>query len=305
MKRILTFFTAVLAAVLPLCASQPADSPADRQETKEYRLSGFSGLEVSSIYQVELTQSSRYAVKVEAPDFLIPLLRVEVRAGVLQLALQDLPLDIRRRLETGRHRIRAEVSMPELNSLRMSGASKLNATGEFSTRKKFDLRLSGATNVVKLSVNAPEASLECSGASNLYLTGRYDIARIDLSGSVKAVLNVDAREAAVRLSGAAKLSDKGTLGKLGITASGAASFELKGALTDLDVTGSGSAKIKFSDVSARTAKIGLSGAANAVIDVRDELSVSLSGAASLRYHGGERLKIVHQNVSRGATLSSF
>ena len=54
MKRFLTLLAAAVIAALPLSAKHVADNPADaaKQETKEYRLSGFSGLDVSWVYQV-------------------------------------------------------------------------------------------------------------------------------------------------------------------------------------------------------------------------------------------------------------
>ena len=42
-----------------------------------------------------------------------------------------------------------------------------------------------------------------------------------------------------------------------------------------------------------------------MIEVRDELSVSLSGASKLNYHPGPSLRIKNQSVSRASTLSSY
>lgn len=306
MKRILlTLFAAASFAVLPLLASGPTGYPVPAQETKEYRLSGFSALDISSIYQVELTRASRFSVKVEAPDFIIPYLQVRVRGNELELSMQELPRDVRRRLETGRHQIRAEVSMPELSGLRMSGAAKLNASGAFNTRKRLDIRLSGASIVHALEVRAGEAVIDCSGAVKFSLTGTYDHLRLIASGSTNGNMTVDAKDAELQLSGAAKIADKGTFGRTTLDASGASNFKLEGTLTSVELRGSGSARINISDADARTAKIQLSGAANAVISVRDELSVDLTGASSLRYRGGDRMKIVHQNVSRAASIASF
>lgn len=305
MKRILTLLAAAVIAALPLSASRPVEAPADAQQTQEYRLSGFSSLDVSSIYHVELTRASRFSVKVEAPDFILPYLSVRVSGSELELSMLELPRDIRRRLENGRHQIRAEVSMPELTALRMSGASKLDASGSFSTRKRLDIRLSGATTVSGLEVRAGDANIECSGAAKMSLTGSYDRMILSASGSANANLTVDAKEANLTLSGAAKVADNGTIVRLILHASGAANFKLEGALTAAELGGSGSARINTSDAVARTARVSLSGASSAIIAVREELSVELTGASSLRYRGGDRLKIVRQNVSRASSLASF
>lgn len=304
MKRFFTLLATALLAVLPLSAAQPTELV--KNETKEYRLSGFDGLEVSWVYKVELTQSPRFAVSVEAPDFLMPYVRVEVRSGRLILGVEDMPKDIRRRVESGnRLDVRAYVSMPELNSLRISGAAKLTARGEFSSRKTFELTASGATNVRDLSLKAGAAEIEASGASKLSdIDGQFDKLSLRGSGSAAIALAADAGTADMNLSGAAKLSFKGKLGDVDLEASGAATVDFDGSIDFLDAEGSGASKLSISRAPVRRARISLSGAANGVIDVRDELSVSLSGASKLNYHPGPALRITHQSVSRASTLSS-
>lgn len=308
MKRFITLLAAAVIAALPLSASKTVTSPADaaKQETKEYRLSGFSGLDVSWIYQVELTQSGRYGVKVEAPDFLMPYLRVEVRGGNLVLGLEETPREIRRRIENGgRHEVRAFVSMPDLSELKVSGAAKVTGKGDFSSRKPFKLALSGAVNVLDLSVKASAADIDASGAAKFSLTGKYDKMSVRLSGSVHANVAADAKTADIGTSGAAKLSLKGTLGEVVLRASGAANTEFNGSIEQLDAEGSGSSKLSASQAPARRAKVNFSGASNGMIDVREELSVNLSGASRLNYHAGPGLHISQQSVSRASTLSSF
>ncbi|MBR5724371.1 MAG: DUF2807 domain-containing protein [Bacteroidales bacterium] len=304
MKRFITLFAAALMAVLPVLAKEP-DPALAGTETKVYRLSGFDGLSVSSIYQVELTKSSRYYVKVEAPDFLMPYLLVEVGGGTLRLGVEELPRDIRRKMESGRYKIRATVTLPELNSLRMSGAARLDADGDFVSRKKFRMDLSGASAAEGLVVKASEANIEASGAAHFSLTGEYDRMNLRMSGSAKGNVTGPSGEAWAELSGAAGLSVNGKLGKVDVQGSGAANLNLKGSVDDLKIEGSGAAKFDISDAPSRTAHVRMSGAAGARIDVRDELSVSLSGAASLRYRAGDRLHIASQTVSRGASLSAY
>lgn len=308
MKRFLTLLAAAVIAALPLSATQTVNNPADaaKQETKEYRLNGFSGLDVSWIYQVELTQSGRYGVRVEAPDFILPYLRVEVRGGNLILGLEDTPREIRRRIENGgRNEVRAYVSMPDLGELKVSGAAKVTGKGDFSSRKPFKMELSGAVNVRDLSVKASAADIDASGAAKFSLTGKYDKMSVRLSGSVNANMTADAKTVNIGTSGAAKLSLKGTLGEVELRASGAANTEFNGSIEQLDAEGSGAAKLSANQAPARRAKINFSGASNGMIEVRDELSVSLSGASKLNYHPGPGLRITDQSVSRASTLSSY
>lgn len=305
MKKIITFLTAAVLAALPLSAVQTSPEPAAKQETKEFKLSGFHGLDVSWIYQVELTRSARYSVRVEAPDFAMPYLKVKVSDGVLELETEDLPKDIRRRLENNRHQVRAFVSMPELTSLEMSGATKLQASGEFSSRKDFELELSGAAQLQGLSIQAREAEIQASGAAKLDLKGRFDAVEVSLSGAAGAIADIDAKDFELEVGGAAKLSLKGKVGRMESTLSGAANVVHEGSVNQVLLTGSGAVKIDTSSAPADIADIRLSGAAKAIIAVQQTLSVHLSGASSCHYRPGKDLRITEQSVARGSSLVSL
>ncbi|MBP5625571.1 MAG: DUF2807 domain-containing protein [Bacteroidales bacterium] len=305
MKRFITLIAAVFAATMTLSAYEPADPIPSQTETKEYNLSGFSGLDISYTFQVELTRSNRHSVTVECPEFLVPFLQVDVRDGNLRLGVAELPRDIRRRVDTGHYKVRATVSMPELTELRMSGASRVDATGDFSARKTFRARISGATLVSGLSVRAAEADIMNSGASKMYLTGEFERMSATVSGSTSFEVKATVKEARVNLSGAAKVNHTGTVGKLFLEASGASSFTLDGQIADLNISASGASNVHTEKASASIGRIKLSGAASAVVDVRNELSIMLSGASNLRYRSNDRLRISEQSVSRASSISSF
>ena len=87
MKKLITLLATAVLAVLPVLSTRAAqpESLGEARQTQEYKVRNFDGLSVSWIYKVELTRASRYSVSVDAPDFIIPYLRVEVRDGVLCL----------------------------------------------------------------------------------------------------------------------------------------------------------------------------------------------------------------------------
>lgn len=307
MKKFFTLLAAVLVTVLPLSARTVSEPDLNaKSETKEYQFNSFNGIDASWIYQVELVQAPRHAVRVDAPDFLMPFLRVEVRGGILTLGVGDLPRDVRRRVENGsRNQVRVFVSMPDLLILRMSGASKLTVKGDFSSHKDFEMRLSGATNVQDLSVRASEADIEASGAAKFSLAGKFDKLSVRGSGSVSASIAADAKTVDLILSGATKLTLDGKYGDVSLRGSGAANTDIAGSMEILDAECSGAAKLGASQAPVRRARVIFSGAAYGMIDVRDELSINLSGAAKLNYHPGPSLRIKSQSVSRASTLSSY
>lgn len=307
MSKIYTLLAAALIAVLPLSARTVADPELNaKQETKEYKFNNFTGIDASWIYQVELVQAPRHAVRVDAPDYLMPFVNVDVRGGILVLSVGDLPRDVRRRVENGsRNQVRVYVSMPDLTVLRMSGAAKLTAKGDFSSRKNFEMRLSGATTVQGLSIKASDADIDASGAAKFDLEGKFDKMNVRGSGSLNAIIAADIKTTDLGLSGATKLSLKGKLGDVILRGSGAANTELIGSIEELSAECSGAAKLSANEAPARRVKILFSGAANGMVEVRDELSVTLSGASKLNYHPGPALRIKNQSVSRASTLASY
>lgn len=307
MSKIYTLLAAALIAVLPLSARTVADPELNaKQETKEYKFNNFTGIDASWIYQVELVQAPRHAVRVDAPDYLMPFVNVDVRGGILVLSVGDLPRDVRRRVENGsRNQVRVYVSMPDLTVLRMSGAAKLTAKGDFSSRKNFEMRLSGATTVQGLSIKASDADIDASGAAKFDLEGKFDKMNVRGSGSLNAIIAADIKTTDLGLSGATKLSLKGKLGDVTLRGSGAANTELIGSIEELSAECSGAAKLSANEAPARRVKILFSGAANGMVEVRDELSVTLSGASKLNYHPGSALRIKNQSVSRASTLASY
>lgn len=313
MKRFTTLFALALLAALPLAAAQADPDPAGaKTETKEYRLTGFNQINVSSIYHVELSRSGKFFVKVEAPDFIMPYLDVTTEGGKLKLGMKEMPKDIRLKLETnGRNEVRAFVSMPSLTGLNMSGAANLEAQGGiFPAGKEFELKMSGATQLKGLSVEAREAEIECNGAAKFNLKGSFTEMEMELSGAASGSLDngikANALKAAeVKMSGAAKLTLTCRAQKMEVEASGAANLEWSGYATDLFLNGSGAAKINAAGAPADKADVRLSGAAKATIGVEKELSVNLSGASTCHYKAGSAFHIANQSISRGAALKQL
>lgn len=326
MKKILTFLAAVLFAALPFAGATDGDARDHRStrrvvsshlpsaaghtvasaktETREYKLSGFRGLDVSWVYQVVLTQSNKYSVRIEAPENLMDYLDVRVSDNTLKLGLKKNHAS--RRIEMGgRNVVRAYVSMPSLNELEMSGATKLDASGQFNAHREFKLDLSGASQARGLNIKADEVEIDCSGASHFELSGHFDKLECDMSGAAKGTLTGNVKRVEMDLSGAAKLIQNGSIGSLEMDASGSANYTLTGGLDSFTLEGSGAAKVDTAEAPADRVRVRLSGAANASVDVRKEFSVDLTGAARCRYRAGAKLRITEQSVSRGASLNKL
>ena len=276
-KILLTALSVLLAATASLAATF----------SNNYSLSGFTGIRASSVFHVDVSQSSRYSVSVEAPDYLEPYISVEVEQNQLVLRMKQMPRAIEKRLSSENSgAVVAVVRMPRLESVSMSGAAVLRADGDFPTLKErpFRLDMSGASKARGLSLSASAAVISLSGAVEAGLTG---------APIVKA-----------ELSGSGHLNMEGMFEDVSIQASGASGVHLlsEKVLSSLRIQGSGASSIDCRSAKAQNVRVGLSGASNCKVAALRTFEVEASGASSCSYEDAPGLDIDIIQVSRGASL---
>ncbi len=275
--------------------------------SNNYNLSGFTGIRASSLFHVEVTPSSGFSVSIEAPDYLESYIIVEVNRNQLVLRMKELPKAISKKLSDERSgSVRAEVSMPQLESVSLSGAAALKANGTFPDlqRRPFLLDMSGATHARGLSVSAYEAKIVLSGATEADLTGDFDEVSLDISGAGKLKLDTKCPELEAELSGSARADLKGEFKEVSIEASGAARADLEsaGALHELDIEGSGAASIDTRNAKAQEVSVELSGAANCRVSAIRRITVEATGASTCTYEAEADTKVDIIQIARGASL---
>ena len=226
-----------------------------RLVTKDLDITGFDAIEAQSTFQVEVTQGETYSVSVTADDNVWERLEVGKRGDTLRLGLQQ-PRMI------NRVTLRAKITMPALEAVEVSGASRVTARG-FGEKEaeSFRLRVSGASRFSG-DIQAGDADLEISGAS------RYE-------GEVRAH-SVD-----LALSGASRADVSGSVARLHLDVSGASTADMP-------------------DLTADGAEVRLSGASRAELNVTSDLDYELSGASTLTYAG--RPRVGHSEVSGGSSV---
>jgi len=84
-------------------------------ETKEYTFSDFNEVEISSAFEFDISQSSSYSVRVTADDNVLEKVEVTKEGNTLKIGLKTIP-------SLGPATLKAEVTMPELRGLSVSGA---------------------------------------------------------------------------------------------------------------------------------------------------------------------------------------
>lgn len=212
-------------------------SGSGRIVTQDFNIRGFSRVDVSHTFQVEIIQSSSYKVVVRADDNLQAHLRIEKRGETLVLGLKP-----SRSYNLRNATLEAEVHMPELRGIDVSGASDVSFGG-FSSVKDFEVELSGAS-YLDGEITAQDVHIEVSGASRVRLQGKAEDLRLDASGASSLDLeDFPVQDADIELSGASE-AEVVIDGILDIDASGASRLYFGGSPTMGRVDLSGASSLK-------------------------------------------------------------
>ncbi|MBK8302740.1 MAG: DUF2807 domain-containing protein [Chloracidobacterium sp.] len=179
-------------------------------------ISGFHGIDVGGVYQVEITAQKEYSVRIEADDNLLPLIQTEVNDGILKIESE-------RRISP-KSKIRIIIGAPNIDKLEVSGvanvtlndlknsdltidssgASKIKLTGETA---KLTVDVSGATKIDAETLTAGNANIEASGACNVTVNVSGEL-RADASGASRIIYGGSPTNIIKDTSGASKVSPK-------------------------------------------------------------------------------------------------
>jgi len=207
--------------------------------TEEMDFSEFTQLEVSSAFDVEITQSDSYSVSITADDNLFDYIQVSKVGETLKIGLRTVNIRWPATLQ-------ANVTMPQLSGLNLSGATSGTASG-FSSTENLDIEVSGASSLELTEISAGDAMLNISGASDVI----GDMAASDVN------LIID----------------------------GASTVQLEGSGNDIVAIVSGASRIRLGDFTVNNADVSLSGASSGTINLSGQLDADLSGASNLEYIG--------------------
>jgi hypothetical protein len=184
-------------------------------ETEEYAFTNFTKVEISSAFKFEIQQSSSYNISVTADDNVMEYVQVSQVGQTLKIGLRTVTW-------FGPVTLRASVTMPQLISMTISGASRGDIY-DFSSTEDLDITVSGASRVTG-DITAGNVEFDISGASTVQLEGsandmvagvsgasRFNLddftvnnADVDFSGASSGTINLNGRLDA-NLSGASRL----------------------------------------------------------------------------------------------------
>ena len=205
-------------------------------ETREFKLSDFSSVNVGGAFEVEITHAESYSISVTADKGLFKNLNVAKEGDTLTIGHAKHIAWFSRIT-----RPKARITMPLLKGLQLSGASRCKVSG-FSSSENLKLSLSGASSIIG-DVTAGDTECDLSGASKVELTGSAKDLVINASGANQTELgDFSVHNVAVRLSGANRTTIKMD-GRLDARLSGASSLSYLGSPTMGEIRTTGASKI--------------------------------------------------------------
>ena len=315
MKKINTLFaalaaTAALLAAPALFAENSAVAPDTAAEavkdgyvTRDYDFKGFTKLDVSGRFEVIFTKSKNYSIRVTVPAEAENLISVKVEEKTLKLGWNR-NFTERWQKNLNDMKFTAEISMPELTSLEMSGSASFQTDDKLEVPNgEFSLELSGASRANALRINAKEIDVELSGASSCGLTGSYDRAEIEVSGAGNADFNITSDSAEIDVSGASDAEFEVKFGKANIDVSGASTASLSGTAETLYADVSGASKLRAKSLEAKDVTVEVSGASHCTVNATESLTVEdASGASSIKYKAPKNVNVNIRSVSRSSSV---
>ncbi len=213
--------------------------------TREMDFSDFTNIEVSSCFKVGITRADSYGVNIAGNENLFDYINVSKSGSTLKISIKPLPFPAKPNLLSPRPNLQAEITMPELHKLRLSGAATCIVSG-FNSQDGFDLNVTG-NSVLDIDIEAGKTKVEISGAS--------------------------------RLRGKMKLADTE------FTLSGASRAELSGSATSVVLNAWGASRLDLADFVLDDTSVSLKGASEATVKVNGRLDLDLSGGSRLYYSG--------------------
>lgn len=211
--------------------------------TDDMDFSDFTRVEVGAAFEVEIVQSEQFGVSITADDNLFKYIRVSQQGSTLKIGVQPAVMF---RSAT----YRAEITMPQLHGLELSGAT-LGTVSGFESTENLDIEVSGASSLDLEEIKAGDITFDISGASTIV-------------GEV-------------------------TAGDIGFDISGASIVRLQGLADDIELDVSGASRVEMADFPVGSASVSFSGASSGTVYVDGRLDIDLSGASSLTYLGNVTL----------------
>src|SRR5215471_4097573 len=184
--KILLLLLVAVGLSLSGCKFERGLEGSGNRKTEKRDVKSFSAIDASGAYTIDITCQKAAGLEVEADDNILPLIKTEVRDGILFVS-NDQPYHSSKT-------VTLRITLPELNSVANHGAGeikivdanssdlKIDSTGAASvdaagTSKSVQISSTGAGKIDTSKLRADKAKVEVSGAASVdvYASEQLDV----------------------------------------------------------------------------------------------------------------------------------
>jgi len=197
-RKIVVGLLGVIALGASSCKLQRGVAGSGNRKTEKREVKTFNAIDTSGAYNINVTCQKPATFEIEADDNILPLIKAEVRDGVLFVS-NDQEFHSSKTPSL-------RISLPDLTKLTNSGAGTVNIVGANSNQ--LDLDLTGTASI-DAGGNAKSLTISSTGAGKRNADNLHaEKARVSVSGA--ASVDVYATEQLdVDISGVGKVSYSG------------------------------------------------------------------------------------------------
>ncbi|MDL2213598.1 DUF2807 domain-containing protein [Bacteroides sp. OttesenSCG-928-D19] len=210
------FLTAFLLSLVLLksCVYNEGITPSKNYITRDYKVTEFSALDISTVGDVYYTQSTNGETSLEiyGPDNIIDLIQVSIKDNTLHLSMNKKGIKNIKKMKI-------TISTPHLSDIQFNGVGDVHIKDGLQTNK-LNLHHHGVGDMNIHSLSCEEVKATADGVGNTYLHGTAERATLRVHG----VGDIDAFELKTKSTDA---SSKG-VGSISCFASESISAEVQG-----------------------------------------------------------------------------
>jgi len=203
MRRTILAAICVIAATFSACSIGKDVKGSGNRKSEKRDLPAFKAVDTTGAYEIEVTCQKPASFEIEADDNILPLIKTDVRDGVLYVSNQQ--------RYNSRRAVALRISLPELIAVSSRGAGditvsdaksddlKIESTGAASVKaagkvSSVAISSAGAGDLDTSRLMATKASVTVAGAAsvNVYASDQLDVTvsgvgSVDYSGNPKTV----------------------------------------------------------------------------------------------------------------------
>ncbi len=233
-------FTGWLALLLPFYIfglTQFSFASSLRDEKRD--VSGFSRIESSGSFQVEIRSGNRESLRLEGPSEVLEQVETIVENGTLKIRMKRNAKNFfNMRSNTG---VKVFIEAKNLTGLSLSGSGTIQSAVTLKG-SDVDIKVSGSGSISS-AAETEELSVQVSGSGRVDARGKAKEAEISISGSGRMnALELAVDESEIRISGSGRVELTAN-NSIDARISGSGSVRYKGSASNINAQTSGSGKV--------------------------------------------------------------